>query len=69
MNDLAPEWQKLRGDKTEEGKTKMKALEQKIDAVEAEQNAEIAAFCKETRTMCCLPTSCRTASMVSSLPS
>ena len=40
MNDLAPEWQKLRGDKTEEGKTKMKALEQKIDAVEAEQNAE-----------------------------
>lgn len=39
MNDLAPEWQKLRGDKTEEGKTKMKALEQKIDAVEAEQNA------------------------------
>ena len=34
MNDLAPEWQKLRGDKTEEGKTKMKALEQKIDAVQ-----------------------------------
>ena len=49
MNDLAPEWQKLRGDKTEEGKTKMKALEQKIDAVEAEQNAEIAAFCKENK--------------------
>ena len=35
--------------KTEEGKTKMKALEQKIDAVEAEQNAEIAAFCKENK--------------------
>ena len=49
MNELAPEWQKLRGDKTEEGKTKMKALEQKIDAVEAEQNAEIAAFCKENK--------------------
>lgn len=49
MNDLAPEWQKLRGDKTEEGKTKMKALEQKIDAVEAEQNAEIATFCKENK--------------------
>lgn len=49
MNELVPEWQKLKADETAEGKAKKEQIEKQLDEIEKRQNADIEAFCKDNK--------------------